>query len=240
METLENTININLKNTLEYAEAHALLLERAGLCAEIALIEVEIKKVRKIAPLAYRLAKFDVQFGMASLAGAGSYEYDVETKERNIQADFYLQSQYAISSLGRHPLQGTGMAAEQQSDRLRQFLSAIDQAVPWSELEALIAPVYEKCTLSAPRVYLLSMIKLHFLHQWFGLSDEVLIEKINHCPIIRGFIDIHPRYTASPSQAALFLFRCLLKQTGLAEGVTTAIVKCLTVQDNLAHHDFKS
>jgi hypothetical protein len=228
METVEDTINMNLKNTLEYAEARALLLERVGLCAKIALIDIEIKKVRKIAPLAFRLAKFDMQFSMASLRGAVSYDCHVATKARNIQADFNLQSQHAICSLSQHALQGTEMATKQQSVRFQRFLTAIDQTVAWSELEALIAPVYEKCSWSAPRVHVLSMIKLYFLHQWCSLSDEVLIEKIDYCPVIRGFIGIHPRYTASPSQAALLRFRCLLEQTGLAEEVTTVIINGLT------------
>lgn len=225
METVENAIeNATLRNTLEYAEARALLMERDRLRAEIALIDIQIGNIRNSAPLAFQLAKADMQLATESMLCAGSQEYDSAIRGQNIQPDFHSRNLHNILALGRHAVQATDMDAERINIRLQRFLSGIDQAVPWSEIEALITPVYERWSLSTPRVCLLSMIRLYFLHQWCSLSDEEIIDKIYNCPVIRGFIGIHPRYTVLPDQAALIQFRGLLEHTGLGQKLSMLIV----------------
>ena len=51
------------------------------------------------------------------------------------------------------------------------FLDQMNQVVPWSELLALVEPVYPKAGNGRQPVGLAIMLRTYFLQQWFSLSD---------------------------------------------------------------------
>ena len=53
------------------------------------------------------------------------------------------------------------------------FLAEMDTVVPWSRLEALIEPFYPKKGNGRPPMPLSTMLRIHFMQQWFGYSDPV-------------------------------------------------------------------
>ena len=62
--------------------------------------------------------------------------------------------------------------------RKREFLDAMDRAVPWTALLALIAPLSPRKRTGRPPFELEAMLRIHFLQQWFGLSDVAMEEAL--------------------------------------------------------------
>jgi IS5 family transposase len=60
--------------------------------------------------------------------------------------------------------------------RREQFLEEMEQVVPWAELEALVRPHYPKGENGRPPMGLGIMLRIHFLQQWFNLSDPAAEE----------------------------------------------------------------
>ena len=58
-----------------------------------------------------------------------------------------------------------------RTTRRSEFLSQMDVVVPWAELMALLEPHYPKAGNGRPLVGLERTLRIHFLQQWFHLSD---------------------------------------------------------------------
>jgi IS5 family transposase len=72
----------------------------------------------------------------------------------------------------------TGFERYAKTTRRAAFLSEMDQVVPWRELCALIDPVYPKPGNGRPPIGLERMLRIHFLQQWFDLSDPGVEEAL--------------------------------------------------------------
>ena len=55
--------------------------------------------------------------------------------------------------------------------RKREFLEQMNHVVLWAELVKLIAPHYPKGNSGRPPFPLETMLRIHFMQQWFSLSD---------------------------------------------------------------------
>jgi len=56
--------------------------------------------------------------------------------------------------------------------RKREFLEQMDKVVPWQALIDLIAPYYPEGKKGRPPFSLATMLRTHFLQQWFTLSNS--------------------------------------------------------------------
>jgi IS5 family transposase len=56
----------------------------------------------------------------------------------------------------------------------QRFLAEMEKVVPWQRLLLAIEPYYPKGERSRPPVGLERMLRIYFLQQWYGLSDEGL------------------------------------------------------------------
>jgi hypothetical protein len=74
------------------------------------------------------------------------------------------------------------------------FLDHMEQAVPWSELLALVEPHYPKAGNGRQPVGLAIMLRTYFLQQWFNLSDPGMEEAFYESPVLRRFagVDLPP------------------------------------------------
>lgn len=63
-----------------------------------------------------------------------------------------------------------------KATRRETFLSEMERVVPWQELCALIEPFYPKAGKGGTPVGLERMLRIHFLQQWFNLSDPAAEE----------------------------------------------------------------
>ena len=94
----------------------------------------------------------------------------------------------------------------------------MNQVVPFAELEALIEPHYP----SSGRVGRLPlgialMLRMYFLQQWFGLSDEGLEDAIYDSQSMRDFLGIDLSRQDVPDATTLLKFRRLLEDNLLTE-----------------------
>ena len=60
-----------------------------------------------------------------------------------------------------------------KSTRKQVFLKQMEQVGPWV---ALIAPYYSQGRKGRPPFSLETMLRVHFIHQWFTLSDPAIEE----------------------------------------------------------------
>jgi IS5 family transposase len=67
------------------------------------------------------------------------------------------------------------------------FLAEMETVVPWFRLEGLIEPFYPKKGNGRPPMPLGTMLRIHFMQQWFGYSDPAMEEALHDVPLLRLF-----------------------------------------------------
>jgi IS5 family transposase len=127
----------------------------------------------------------------------------------------------------------SGFALQREARRRGVFLAEMDKVVPWSALCALIESHDPKvCEDSAGRrpIGLERMLRIHFLQQWYALSDSGVEEALYDSEVMRRFVGIDLAREAAPDESAVLQFRQLLERHGLAKQilaeVKTAILTC--------------
>ena len=115
--------------------------------------------------------------------------------------------------------------------RKREFLSEMDLVVPWAALVELIAPYYPEGRQGRPPFALETMLRVHFMQQWFTLSDPAMEEAFFDVPLYREFaqLDAHGR---PPDESTILRFRHRLEEHKLAEQML-ATVNALLVSKGL-------
>jgi IS5 family transposase len=88
----------------------------------------------------------------------------------------------------------------------------METIVPWSELEALIAPFYPKAGKGRQPVGLGIMLRIYFLQHWFNLSDPGAEDALYESPVLRGFAGIDLGRAAAPDETTILNFRHLLEK----------------------------
>jgi IS5 family transposase len=95
------------------------------------------------------------------------------------------------------------------------FLGQMDQVVAWSELLALVEPVYPKAGNGRQPVGLAIMLRTCFLQLWFGLSDPGMEEAFYESAVLRRFAGVDLGVSAAPDETTILRFRHLLEQHDL-------------------------
>ena len=122
-----------------------------------------------------------------------------------------------------------GLNLSAKRTRKREFLEQMDRVVPWTALISLIEPVYgKKSGVGRPPFALASMLRIHFLQQWFALSDPAMEEALFDVPLFREFAQLPTGMARLPDESTILRFRHLLEAHGLAEKMLA------TVNDTLA------
>ena len=102
------------------------------------------------------------------------------------------------------------------------FLAEMDQVVPWKALLKLIEPHYPKMGRPGRQPYPLStMLRVHFLQQWYALSDPAMEEALYETTILRQFAGLS--LERIPDETTILNFRRLLEKHELAAGILGVI-----------------
>ena len=119
----------------------------------------------------------------------------------------------------------TGFETHRKATRRDVFLAEMDQVVPWAELCAVIEPFYPKAHETGGRrpVGLERMLRIHFLQQWYALSDPAVEEALYDSAAMRRFVGIDLGREPAPDETTVCKFRHLLEKHGLAEKLFTAV-----------------
>lgn len=96
------------------------------------------------------------------------------------------------------------------------FLAEMDKVVPWAKLLALISPHYPKMGRPGRQPYpLATMLRIHFLQQWYALSDPAMEEALYDTAVMRRFARLSGLDTI-PDETTILNFRRLLETHDLA------------------------
>ena len=108
-----------------------------------------------------------------------------------------------------------GLNLSTKRTRKREFLEQMDRVVPWAELNELIAPYAPEGRRGRPPFSVSTMLRIHFMQQWFTLSDPAMEEALHDTPLLREFAALSWD-TRLPDETTILRFRHLLEKHKLA------------------------
>ena len=114
-----------------------------------------------------------------------------------------------------NPQASLGFSLSVRKTRKAIFLEQMDRVVPWSRLVDLIAPHYPAGRTGRPPFELETMLRTHFLQQWFNLSDPAMEEAFFDTPLYREFVGLADNVRL-PDESTILRLRHRLEKHGLA------------------------
>jgi len=112
--------------------------------------------------------------------------------------------------------------------RKEQFLKEMERVVPWSRLLTVIEPHYPKAGNGRRPYELSTMLRIHFMQQWFGYSDAAMEEALHDVPLLRHFAGLDAGVDAMPDETTILNFRHLLERHHLSGKVFAEVNAMLT------------
>lgn len=109
-----------------------------------------------------------------------------------------------------------GFELNARKTRKREFLEQMDRVIPWAELVAVIEPYYPQGRTGRPPFALETMLRVHFMQQWFSLSDPAMEEAFFDTPLFGQFARL-PGHGPVPDESTILRFRHRLEKHKLAE-----------------------
>ena len=97
-----------------------------------------------------------------------------------------------------------------------EFLEEMEMVVPWTQLEALLEPHYPKKGNGRPPMSLKTMLRIHFMQQWFGYSDPAMEEALYDITLLRRFARLDAFEEVMADETTILCFRYLLEKHKLA------------------------
>jgi len=116
-----------------------------------------------------------------------------------------------------------GLELTTKRTRKREFLDEMNHVVPWSTLVALIEPHSPRAKTGRPPFPIETMLRIHFLQQWFSLSDPAMEEALFDVPLFREFAQLPDGMVRLPDESTILRFRHLLEKHGLAAQMFAAV-----------------
>ena len=111
--------------------------------------------------------------------------------------------------------------------RKQVFLEQMAKVVPWAALVEVISPYYPEGKTGRPPFSLETMLRIHFLQQWFTLSDPGMEEAFFDMPLLREFAQLK-EFGRLPDESTILRFRHRLEKHKLAEQILETVNELLT------------
>jgi|SRR5581483_1306557 len=116
---------------------------------------------------------------------------------------------------------GLGMTAKRT--RRREFLDEMERVVPWAELVALVSPYLPEGKRGRPPFAPESLLRIHFMQQWFNLSDPAMEEALHDMPLFREFAGLEGWDEKLPDESTILRFRHALEEHKLAPQILQTV-----------------
>lgn len=111
-----------------------------------------------------------------------------------------------------------GFEKYRKPTRREQFLTDMDQVIPWRELCDAIEPFYPRPEGAGRRpVGIDRMLRIYFLQHWFNLSDPAAEEALYDSRAMRRFVGIDLGREPAPDETTICKFRHLLERHHLGD-----------------------
>jgi IS5 family transposase len=117
----------------------------------------------------------------------------------------------------------TGFELVTKRTRKREFLDEMNLVVPWRELVEVIQPFAPSGQTGRPPFAVETMLRIHFLQQWFGLSDPAMEEALHDVPLYCEFAKLDAGATRLPDESTILRFRHLLEANALSQMLMATI-----------------
>jgi len=112
--------------------------------------------------------------------------------------------------------------------RKEKFLQEMELVVPWTRLQSVIEPHYPKAGNGRRPYELPTMLRIHFMQQWFGYSDAAMEEALHDVPLLRHFAGLDAGIDTMPDETTILHFRHLLERHGLSKQIFAEVNGLLT------------
>ena len=122
-----------------------------------------------------------------------------------------------------------GLNLSTKRTRKREFLDEMERVVPWKVLVQIIEPYWPKSKTGRPPFAIETMLRIHYMQQWFGLSDPAMEEALHDVPMYLDFAGLSSGAGRIPDETTILRFRHLLEKHDLA-------VDMLRVVNDLLQH----
>ena len=116
-----------------------------------------------------------------------------------------------------------GLGTSTKRTRRREFLDEMDRVVPWSALVAEIVPFMPEGKRGRPPFPVESLLRIHFMQQWFTLSDPSMEEALHDVPLFRDFAGLGGWDDRLPDESTILRFRHVLEKHKLAERILATV-----------------
>ena len=111
---------------------------------------------------------------------------------------------------------GLGLNLSTKKTRKREFLEEMERVVPWAALVQVVEPHCPRAKTGRPPFAVEAMLRIHYLQQWFGLSDPAMEEALHDVPLYREFAKLDGVSARLPDETTILRFRHLLERHNLA------------------------
>ena len=111
---------------------------------------------------------------------------------------------------------GLGLNLSTKKTRKREFLEEMERVVPWAALVQIVEPHSPRAKTGRPPFAVETMLRIHYLQQWFGLSDPAMEEALHDVPLYREFAKLDGALDRLPDETTILRFRHLLERHNLA------------------------
>jgi transposase, IS5 family len=118
-------------------------------------------------------------------------------------------------------------AGKRKQTRREIFLAEMEQVVPWQSLVRLIEPFYPEAGRGRHPYALATMLRIHLMQNWFGLSDPAMEEALYEVASMRQFARLSLTRPI-PDETTILNFRHLLEANALAPEILGRINAYLT------------
>ena len=119
-----------------------------------------------------------------------------------------------------------GVSLTTKRTRKREFLDEMERVVPWQALIDLITPYAPEGKRGRPPFAVETMLRIHFMQQWFTLSDPSMEEALHDLPLFRDSAGLNWD-TRLPDETTILRFRRLLEEHKLAPEILAVVNELL-------------
>jgi len=104
----------------------------------------------------------------------------------------------------------------------------MNRVVPWAALVELVAIHAPEGKRGRPPFPIETMLRIHFMQQWFTLSDPAMEEALHDVPLFREFAGLDNWATRLPDESTILRFRHLLEKYKMAPQILGVVNELLS------------
>jgi len=123
-----------------------------------------------------------------------------------------------------------GLGQTTKRTRRREFLDEMEKVVPWADLVALVSPFLPEGKRGRPPFSPETMLRIHFMQQWFTLSDPAMEEALHDMPVFREFAGLEGWDERLPDESTILRFRHVLEKHKLAAQILQTVNDLLSAK----------